>query len=59
MKCPPGTCFTCRLAGLTGCPFSGAALPLAETVKVTKKVYPEPEIREWHVRLWKFMQEKP
>lgn len=28
--CDPGTCFTCRLAGLKDCPDRGARLPLAE-----------------------------
>lgn len=33
MTCKVALCAVCRLAGLAGCPFRGAALPLAEAEK--------------------------
>lgn len=35
MTCTVSLCAVCRMAGLSGCPFRGAALPLVEAEKPT------------------------
>lgn len=37
MTCSVSLCAVCRMAGLSGCPFRGAALPLAPAPKVEAK----------------------
>lgn len=44
--CGPGTCFTCRLAGLKDCAARGAPLPLMERERAKVVYHPDLTERE-------------